>query len=73
MNGFLRKLRWLTRRGRKEAELREELEFHLEAEAEERQVAGLPEVQAREAAHRELWKPDVTPRGHSCHVGMDCC
>jgi hypothetical protein len=29
MNSFLRKLRWLTQRPWKEAELREELQFHL--------------------------------------------
>ena len=37
MNSFFRKLRWLTRRSGKEAELREELQFHLEEEAEQRQ------------------------------------
>jgi macrolide transport system ATP-binding/permease protein len=42
---FFRKLKWLTQRGRKEAELREELQFHLEEEAERQ---GLP------AARREL-------------------
>ena len=36
MNSFFRKLRWLTRRSDKEAELREELQFHLEEEAEQR-------------------------------------
>ena len=30
MNSFFRKLRWLTRRSDKEAELREELQFHLD-------------------------------------------
>ena len=34
MNAFFRKLRWLTRRSDKEAELQEELRFHLEEEAE---------------------------------------
>ncbi len=29
MNSFFRKLRWLTRRPDKEAELREELQFHI--------------------------------------------
>jgi hypothetical protein len=37
MNSFVRKLRWLTRRSDKEAALREELHFHLEQEAEQRQ------------------------------------
>ena len=54
MSAFFRKLRWLTQRDRKEAELREELQFHLEEEAEERQALGLAEDQARWAARREL-------------------
>jgi macrolide transport system ATP-binding/permease protein len=54
MNTFFRKLRWLTQQDRKEAELREELQFHLEEEAEERRAMGLAEDQARWAARREL-------------------
>ena len=54
MNSFFRKLRWLTRRSDKEAELREELQFHLEEEAEQRQDDGLTEDAARWAARREL-------------------
>jgi macrolide transport system ATP-binding/permease protein len=54
MNPFFRKLRWLTERRRKEAELREELEFHLEEEAEQHQAGGLAEDEARYAARREL-------------------
>ena len=54
MNSFSRKLRWLTRRSGKEAELREELQFHLEEEAEERQEHGLAKDEARWAARREL-------------------
>ena len=54
MSTFFRKLRWLTQRDRKEAELREELQFHLEEEAEERQALGLAEDQARSAARRDL-------------------
>src|SRR5438445_10202433 len=54
MSAFFRKVRWLTERDRKEAELREELQFHLEEEAEERQALGLAEDQARWAARREL-------------------
>jgi len=52
MSNVLRKLRWLVERRRKEAELREELEFHLEEEREERQAEGLSDDQARAAAHR---------------------
>ena len=54
MNSFFRKLRWLTHRPGKEAELREELEFHLAEEANEREAEGLPKEEARYAAHREL-------------------
>jgi hypothetical protein len=54
MNTFLRKLGWLAQRRRKETELREELEFHLSAETEERKAAGLSEEQARSAARRDL-------------------
>jgi predicted permease len=54
MSTFFRKLRWLTRRDRMEAELREELQFHLGEEAEERQALGLAEDQARWAARRDL-------------------
>jgi predicted permease len=54
MNSFFRKLRWLTERRRKEVELREELQFHLEEEAEERRAGGLGPDEARYAARREL-------------------
>ena len=54
MNAFFRKLRWLTERSRKEAELREELQFHLDEEAQERQALGLTPPEARWAARREL-------------------
>ena len=54
MKPFFRKLRWLTRRSDKEAELREELQFHLEEEAQQRQDDGLAEHDARLAARREL-------------------
>jgi macrolide transport system ATP-binding/permease protein len=54
MPSFFRKLVWLMQRDRKGAELPEELEFHLEEEAEARREDGLPEDQARWAARREL-------------------
>ena len=54
MKPFFRKLRWLARRPDREAELREELEFHLEEEAQQRQEDGLAKDEARWAAHREL-------------------
>lgn len=54
MTSFFRKLRWLMQRRNKESELSEELQFHLEEEAEQRQGEGLEEEQARWAARREL-------------------
>ncbi len=54
MNSFFRKLIWPARRRRKEAELGEELQFHLEEESEARQAQGFAEQQARRAAQREL-------------------
>ena len=41
MNSFFRKLRWLTQRSQKESELRDELQFHLDEEAEQRREEGL--------------------------------
>ena len=55
MNGVIRKLGWWLQRRRKEAELREELEFHLDQDADERRCdGGLTDVQARAAARRDL-------------------
>ncbi|HYL63662.1 MAG TPA: ABC transporter permease [Candidatus Methylomirabilis sp.] len=54
MTSFFRKLSWLARRRQREAELREELEFHLEEEAEERRANGLTGEAARYAARRDL-------------------
>ena len=51
---FFHKLRWLLQRRQKDAELREELQFHLEEEARERQDDGLTPEEAQFAAHREL-------------------
>jgi predicted permease len=53
MNSFFRKLSWLSQRRRKEAELQEELQFHLDEEAEEHQAEGSAE-EAKWAARREL-------------------
>jgi macrolide transport system ATP-binding/permease protein len=49
-----RRWSWWLRRRRKEDELREELEFHLEAEADRLQADGVPEPAARRAARRDL-------------------
>jgi macrolide transport system ATP-binding/permease protein len=54
MNAFFRKLRWILQRRDKEAELREELRFHLEQEAEERNASGVAHDEARWAARRDL-------------------
>ena len=52
MISFFRKLKWLTQRPGREAELQEELQFHLEEEAGELQEQGLP-GDARPAASWE--------------------
>jgi macrolide transport system ATP-binding/permease protein len=54
MTSFFRKIRWLIERPGKDAELQEELQFHLEEEAGERQAQGLAGEEARCAARREL-------------------
>ena len=54
MTSLFRKVTWWLQRRRREAELREELQFHLSEEAEERRAEGLAENQARWAAHRDL-------------------
>jgi predicted permease len=55
MNRFLRKLGWWLQRRRKEAELREELAFHLDQDADERRSEdGITESDARAAARRHL-------------------
>jgi putative ABC transport system permease protein len=54
MNSFFRKLRWLAKRPRKESDLHDELQFHLEEEADQRRDAGAPLCAARSAARREL-------------------
>src|SRR5580700_1400393 len=51
---FFRKLKWFVQRRRREDELREELQFHLDQETELHGEAGLPEQEARWAARREL-------------------
>src|SRR5687767_6101114 len=54
MKSLIRKLRWLRQRPDKEAELREELQFHFEEEVQQREQAGLAGDEARWAAHRDL-------------------
>jgi len=54
MNSFFRKLSWFVRRRDKERELREELQFHLDEEAEAKLADGASTQEARWAARREL-------------------
>lgn len=51
---FIRKLIWMLQRRHKEAEIHEELQFHLEEEAAQREQQGIAPQQAKWAAHREL-------------------
>ena len=60
MSEIFRKLGWMTRRGGKEAELRDELQFHLQEEAREAEAAGLTAEQAQWAARRELGNVGLT-------------
>ncbi len=54
MSAFVRKLKWLAQWRRKEDELREELQFHLDEEAAEFEAAGLTKHLAKRAARRDL-------------------
>ncbi len=54
MNRILRKLAWMVQRRKKEVELRHELQFHLQEEAERARAAGLTTEQAKSAARLEL-------------------
>jgi macrolide transport system ATP-binding/permease protein len=54
MTPLLRKFLWWLRPARKELELREELQFHLDQEVRERRENGLPDDEARWAAQRDL-------------------
>ena len=54
MTSFLRKLGWLRERPAKEADLEEELRFHLSEEADAGRDRGLSAQEARTAARREL-------------------
>ena len=54
MTPFFLKLRSFMQRRRKEDDLRAELQFHLDEEAEERQAEGLTGAEARLAARRDI-------------------
>src|SRR6476659_10461561 len=59
MTSLFQKLRWWLHRRRREDELREELQFHLAEEAEQRRAEGLSEDAARYAARLDLGNPAV--------------
>ena len=71
MNAFFRKLRWLDRAARKEDELREELQFHLEEEAEERQAQGLAERRGAVGGAPRVGQRHAVAGEYSRGVGMD--
>jgi predicted permease len=54
MSGIFRRLGWMVGRGGKDAELEEEIRFHLEEEARQAAAGGLTAEQARWTARREL-------------------
>src|SRR5688500_9612878 len=54
MTAFFRKLNWLRRRAKKEAELQDELRFHLDEAIDEGRAEGLSVEEAQRSAHREL-------------------
>ena len=57
MKSALRKLLWWTRRDQKEAELNDELQFHLDEEADDRRSDGFGDDEARRAARLDLGNP----------------
>jgi putative ABC transport system permease protein len=59
MQTLFRKLRWLFRRRAKEAELREELSFHLEEETVRHREDGAADDQARRTARQEFGNQTV--------------
>ena len=65
MSSMFRRFLWWVRGSRKEAELREELEFHLEQEARERREAGLAEEEALWAARRDLGNEERSGQAYS--------
>jgi len=54
MNSFFRKLTWLRQRRRKEDDLRDELQFHLDEESDQLRAQGLADDEARQSARRDL-------------------
>ena len=60
MSAFFRKLSWLMRRRSREAELHEEIQFHLEEEARHLETQGLTQKEAERAARRDLGNVALT-------------
>ena len=54
MTSLFRKIQWWLHRRRREDDLREELQFHLAEEIEQRQAGGLSADEAGRAARRDL-------------------
>ena len=88
MNRIFRKLGWMFQRSRKEAELRDELQFHLQEESEQAEDAGLMTERAKAAARRELgnitllmedtratwgWTSLEPDSGRTCDTPFGCC
>ena len=71
MTSLFRKFTWWLQRRRKEDELREELQFHLAEEADERHADGLSEDQARWAARRDLGNVTLAAGRHAHAVVVD--
>lgn len=59
MISLFRRIQWWLQRRRKEDELREELEFHLAEEAQQRRAEGLSKDEAALAARRDLGNATV--------------
>jgi predicted permease len=57
MKSILRTFLWWWRREHKEAELQDELQFHLDEEANDRRAAGSSDTEARRAARLDLGNP----------------
>ena len=71
MNRIFRKLGWMFQRSRKEAELRDELQFHLQEESEQAEDAGLMTERAKAAARRELGNITLLMEDTRATLGVD--
>ena len=71
MTSLFRKFTWWLQRRRKEDELREELQFHLAEEADERQADGLSEDQAQMGRPPRPGQRDAAAGRHAHAVDVD--